>query len=157
MCGWCGGGCGGLVVVEGVGMGGRHTHTQIARAHAHTTQHKQHNTTHIYTYTQLTHTGIAEELSALWNDFMARGVRSRRSWGLGAGGKSNGQNSREGGPGGPEKLVDVELATLHQDPMAAVRVIYADLGLDLSAAAEAKMEAWLVDNARGKHGKNVYE
>ena len=41
--------------------------------------------------------------------------------------------------------------------MAAVRRIYEAFSLELTAASEAKMRAWLAENGREKHGKNAYE
>jgi hypothetical protein len=54
------------------------------------------------------------------------------------------------------KVVDVHFGEFMSDPMATVRRIYAQLGLELGQAAERRMRAFLADNPRDKHGRHRY-
>lgn len=69
------------------------------------------------------------------------------------GGDCAGGGASSGPRGG---VVDIEIHELHTSPMRAVRRVYDELGLTLTAAAKERMESWLRDNRREKHGKNVY-
>ena len=51
---------------------------------------------------------------------------------------------------------DVAYLDLVRNPMAVVRQIYARLGEQLSAEAEAKMERFLAENPQGKWGRHKY-
>lgn len=55
-----------------------------------------------------------------------------------------------------QTFVDVLYADLARDPMGAVRRIYQDLDLELTPGTAARMEAWLADNRKGKHGAPDY-
>ena len=54
------------------------------------------------------------------------------------------------------RFVDVQFGELMQDPLAAVRRIYAVAERELTPTAEAAMRAFLAANPRGKHGVHVY-
>ena len=120
--------------------------------------------------------GIANETFAQWDVFAGRAVGVREEWAAGeavCGGRGGALGGRSGAassdasaqacsaekrgsrsPGGG--IADVELSELHTSPMRAVRRIYAELDLTLSAEAVKKMETWLAVNSREKHGKNNY-
>ena len=124
---------------------------------------------------------IAKEVFSLWDAFAARAVDVRRAWAKAAavaeGAKGEGGEGGEGGgeevtggtaqssgdllggasPGPSGGLLDVALEELHTNPMGAVRRIYTAFGLQLSPSAEGRMEAFLADNGREKHGKNRYK
>ena len=57
---------------------------------------------------------------------------------------------------GHDRIVDFHYADIIRDPLGAIRQLYADLGDDFSAEAEAAMQAWLDDNPQGKFGKHEY-
>ena len=57
---------------------------------------------------------------------------------------------------GEERFYDLQFRDFVQDPVAAVRRAYAHFDDELSPQAEAAMRAHLVQNPRGKHGKNPY-
>ena len=97
------------------------------------------------------------EVFSLWDALAARAVKVREAWSSHAGdeGQEAGATTTTSPPGGG--LVDVALTELHTDPMGAVRRIYTEFGLELSPAAEARMQAFLANNGRDKHGKNRYK
>lgn len=55
-----------------------------------------------------------------------------------------------------DRVVDVRYADLVRDPVAVVAGIQDRAGRPLSAAAEARMRAWLAANPQGKHGAHRY-
>lgn len=59
---------------------------------------------------------------------------------------------RRGGRG----FIDIEFDALAADPLAVVRRIYQELGLELGVAAEREMRRWLGANPQGKHGAHRY-
>jgi hypothetical protein len=119
---------------------------------------------------------IANETFAQWDVFARRAVEVREAWGASArcgaeqapreaigeadadssevtDGECAGVGEYSGPRGG---VVDIEIGELHSAPMRAVRRIYDELSLTLTEAARVRMEAWLRNNRREKHGKNVY-
>ena len=56
----------------------------------------------------------------------------------------------------PSQVLDVQFHDLVRDEIATVRRIYSHFGLTLSAAAEARMRAFLAANPREKHGVHRY-
>jgi hypothetical protein len=63
-------------------------------------------------------------------------------------------NSRE--KLGSDRIIDVHYADLMREPIETMRKLYRALDDDFSAAAQAKMSAWLADNPQGKFGKHEY-
>jgi hypothetical protein len=55
-----------------------------------------------------------------------------------------------------DRFLDVHYAELVADPMAQVRRIYAHAGLELTAAAEAQMRQWAVENERDRRPVHAY-
>jgi hypothetical protein len=55
-----------------------------------------------------------------------------------------------------DRFVDVWYRDALRDPIAEVRRIYAFVGRELGAAAEARMRRWLRDNARDKRAPHEY-
>jgi len=55
-----------------------------------------------------------------------------------------------------DRFLDVDYRDVQRDPMAAVRRIYAWLGLDLTKAAEAAMSVWLAENDRSNRPAHHY-
>jgi Sulfotransferase family len=58
---------------------------------------------------------------------------------------------------GEDRIIDVHYADLLRDPIAAMRKLYAALGDELTAGAEAGMRTWLKDNPQDKFGKHEYK
>ncbi|TGD76252.1 sulfotransferase [Mangrovimicrobium sediminis] len=58
---------------------------------------------------------------------------------------------------GEERIVDVHYAELTTDPIATMRKLYAALGDEFTAEAQAGMQAWLDDNPQTKFGKHEYK
>lgn len=58
---------------------------------------------------------------------------------------------------GRDRIIDVHYADLMRDPIATMRGLYAALGDDFTAEAEAGMQAWLDDNPQTKFGKHAYK
>jgi Sulfotransferase family len=58
---------------------------------------------------------------------------------------------------GEDRIIDVHYADLMRNPMEAMRKLYASLGDELTAAADAAMRAWLNDNPQDKFGKHEYK
>jgi hypothetical protein len=56
----------------------------------------------------------------------------------------------------PERFLDVRYRVLIADPMAQIRSIYAFAGLELSPAAEERMRAWTIENARHRRPPHRY-
>lgn len=54
------------------------------------------------------------------------------------------------------RFFDLQYEDLVQDPLDCVRRIYAHFELDLTAEAEARMQRFLADNPRDKHGVHKY-
>ncbi len=59
-------------------------------------------------------------------------------------------------PAGDPRFVDIQFADLIADPIGCVRRIYAASGDELTAQAQARMEAWSAENKQEKHGKHAY-
>ncbi|MFA7586692.1 MAG: sulfotransferase [Novosphingobium sp.] len=57
---------------------------------------------------------------------------------------------------GEDRIIDVHYADLIDDPMAAMRQLYAELGDDFTPEAEAGIQAWVNDNPQNKFGKHEY-
>jgi hypothetical protein len=56
----------------------------------------------------------------------------------------------------PERIVDVHHHELAADPMALVRRIYSQFDLPLTAAADARMRAFLAEHPRNGQGRHEY-
>jgi len=56
----------------------------------------------------------------------------------------------------PDRFIDVWYRDALRDPIAEVRRIYAFVGRELEAQAEARMRRWLRDNARDKRAPHEY-
>jgi hypothetical protein len=55
-----------------------------------------------------------------------------------------------------QTVVDLLYTELAADPMGAVRELYRTLDIELTPATDARMQAWLADNRKGKHGATDY-
>lgn len=58
---------------------------------------------------------------------------------------------------GEDRVIDVHYADMMNDPMGAMKKLYADLGDDWSTEAEAGIQSWLDDNPQNKFGKHEYK
>ena len=58
---------------------------------------------------------------------------------------------------GEDRIIDVQYGDLMRDPIGSMRKLYAVLGDDFTAEAEAGMRAWLDDNPQDKFGKHAYK
>jgi len=58
---------------------------------------------------------------------------------------------------GEDRVLDVHYAELVREPIATMRKLYARLGDEFTAAAEAGMQAWLDDNPQDKFGRHEYK
>ncbi|MFV8816739.1 sulfotransferase family protein [Haliea sp. E17] len=56
-----------------------------------------------------------------------------------------------------ERIVDVHYAQLTDEPIATMRQLYAALGDEFTAEAEAGMQSWLDDNPPAKFGEHEYK
>lgn len=56
-----------------------------------------------------------------------------------------------------DRIVDVHYAQLTNDPIPTMRQLYAALGDEFTAEAEAGMQAWLDENPQAKFGKHEYK
>ena len=85
----------------------------------------------------------AHEIGADWTARLADGLE-------------RGMVARANGMLPPSQVLDVQFHDLVRDEIATVRRIYSHFGLTLSAAAEARMRAFLAANPREKHGVHRY-
>jgi hypothetical protein len=81
---------------------------------------------------------IGSQQVALWSRQIAMGMRARRD------------------SGRTDCFHDVHFREFLADPIGCVRTIYDHFSLPLSEEAEARMRAFLADNARDKHGVHRY-
>jgi hypothetical protein len=58
---------------------------------------------------------------------------------------------------GEDRVVDVHYADLMRSPIETMRKLYAALGDDFTAQAQASMQAWIDDNPQGKFGRHEYK
>lgn len=58
---------------------------------------------------------------------------------------------------GEDKIIDVHYADLVSDPVGETRKLYAKLGDDWTAEAEAGVQKWVDDNPQNKFGKHDYK
>jgi hypothetical protein len=58
---------------------------------------------------------------------------------------------------GEDRVIDVHYADMTNDPMGTMKQLYAALGDDWTAEAEAGIQAWLDDNPQNKFGKHEYK
>jgi hypothetical protein len=58
---------------------------------------------------------------------------------------------------GEERIIDVHYPQLTREPIASMRRLYAQLGDEFTAEAEAGMQDWLDDNPQDKFGKHEYK
>ena len=54
-------------------------------------------------------------------------------------------------------VIDVQFDRLRADPVGTAKEVYAALGREMGAAAEAGLRDWLAGNGVHKYGKHVYE
>jgi len=85
----------------------------------------------------------AHEIGADWTARLADGLE-------------RGMVARANGMLPPSQVLDVQFHDLVREEIATVRRIYSHFGLTLSAAAEARMRAFLAANPREKHGVHRY-
>jgi len=57
----------------------------------------------------------------------------------------------------PGRVVDYGFREFGDDPMGTVEKIYGHFGLELPVESRAAIEAYIVANPKGKHGKHDYE
>ena len=55
-----------------------------------------------------------------------------------------------------QRCIDIDVATLLDDPVGTVRMIYAGIDAELSVDAEDKMHRWIDEHPRGRHGDHRY-
>ncbi|MBV9995337.1 MAG: sulfotransferase [Caulobacteraceae bacterium] len=58
---------------------------------------------------------------------------------------------------GRERVYDLHYARTMRDPIGSMRDLYAWLGDDFTAEAQANMRRWLQENPQGKWGKHAYK
>jgi hypothetical protein len=56
----------------------------------------------------------------------------------------------------PDRVVDVQFRDFMADPFAAIGSIYDSLGLELTAASEARMRSFLAEHGQSEHGTHAY-
>ncbi len=56
----------------------------------------------------------------------------------------------------PERFVDIQYKDLLQNPVSTVRQIYNHFGFEVKADFEIRMQKWLADNPKNKHGVHHY-
>jgi hypothetical protein len=64
--------------------------------------------------------------------------------------------ARENGVVRDDRVVDVYFDQFMADPFAVINTIYDRLGYELDPSSEARMRAFLADNAQDKHGAHSY-
>jgi hypothetical protein len=84
-------------------------------------------------------TRFGHEVTNRWTEGLERSLELRRS-----------------GRVSPERIVDVHHHELAADPMALVRRIYSQFDLPLTAAADARMRAFLAEHPRNGQGRHEY-
>lgn len=60
------------------------------------------------------------------------------------------------GPGGNDRVIDVDYYRLVADPVAVVGEIYDRAGMDMSAPVQGELAAWTEANPKGKRGVHAY-
>ena len=65
-------------------------------------------------------------------------------------------DAREQGVVSPDRVVDVQFDAFMADPFTTIRHIYDALGLELTAATETKMRAFLDTHGQTSHGTHAY-
>ncbi|GAB7555012.1 sulfotransferase [Novosphingobium sp. 11B] len=58
---------------------------------------------------------------------------------------------------GEDKIIDVHYADIVEDPVAATKKVYAALGDEWTAEAEAGVQKWVDDNPQDKFGRHEYK
>ena len=58
---------------------------------------------------------------------------------------------------GHDHVIDVHYSDLMQQPMEALRKLYAALSDEFTAETEASIQHWLDDNPQGKFGRHEYK
>lgn len=81
------------------------------------------------------------------------GPEMSERWG---GGLMKALADRDSGRVPADQVIDVNYRELVDDPIGTVRSIYAWAELELTAAAEARMRAFLSDHRKDKHGRHEY-
>jgi hypothetical protein len=56
----------------------------------------------------------------------------------------------------PDDVISIHYKTLTRDPLATVRALYERAGLTVTVEAETALNAWLVGNPQGRHGRHRY-
>jgi hypothetical protein len=65
-------------------------------------------------------------------------------------------DAREDGTVDPARVVDVQFREFMADPLGTIGAVYDRLGFELTTGAEERMQTFLADNPRDKHGKHDY-
>jgi hypothetical protein len=65
-------------------------------------------------------------------------------------------DARDDGTVPADRVVDVQFRAFMDDPFVTIREVYDRLGLQLDAATEHRMRAFLADHSREKHGTHEY-
>jgi hypothetical protein len=58
---------------------------------------------------------------------------------------------------GEDRVIDVHYADMMNDPLGMMKRLYAQLGDEWTAEAEAGIQGWLDDNPQNKFGKHEYK
>ena len=58
---------------------------------------------------------------------------------------------------GEDRVIDVHYSELMRNPIAEMKKLYAALGDEFTAEAEAGMQAWIDDNPQDKFGRHEYK
>jgi sulfotransferase family protein len=64
--------------------------------------------------------------------------------------------ARDNGCAPPERFLDLRYRDLVKDPMAAVRTIYDRFSMSLTSSTEARMQQYLAETPKDKHGAHEY-
>jgi hypothetical protein len=64
--------------------------------------------------------------------------------------------ARDGGCAPPERFLDVWYAQLMADPLAVARRIYRHFDLELSPETEGRMQAYVANHPKDRHGAHAY-
>ena len=56
----------------------------------------------------------------------------------------------------PENVVDVHYADVMRDPIGVIERAYSHFGVVLSAESKARIQRFLAENAKDKHGAHAY-
>ncbi|MGH7893798.1 MAG: sulfotransferase [Candidatus Binatia bacterium] len=88
---------------------------------------------------QIDPVAIGREMTTRWADGLARALRARDAM-----------------PAKQDRFFDVRYRDLVRDPIGTVRRIYAHYRIPFTADFEARLEAFLAENPKDKHGRHRY-